>query len=174
MAIEERVSLLYLRHQSMLMEYIHALVHDPQDAEDISQEVGLTILSRSKVPDADAIFPAWARGVARNTVMHFWRTRQRARVIPDSRLVDEVDQAFEEADVDSDLLVARRNALDGCLKQVAGQSLSVLRMRYVQGLTCEKIAKVTKKTPVAVRVMLMRTRDSLARCIESQLPEGVR
>ena len=169
MPIEERVSRLYLKNQAMLMEYIRALIHNAQDSEDVLQEVGMIILSRAKAPEADEIFPAWARGVARNAILHFWRTRQRARVIPDSRLVDLVDTAFEESDDVSELMAARRNALENCLKIVQGQSLSILRMRYQRGLTCESIAKIVKKTPGAVRVMLMRTRDSLARCIELRL-----
>lgn len=169
MPIEERVSRLYLQHQSMLMEYIRALVHDPHDAEDVLQETGLIILSRAKVPEQDDVFPAWARGVARNTVLHFWRTLKRAKVIADSRLIDVFDQAFEEADPESELMTARRIALAECMKRVKGPALSVLRMRYLQGLTCERVAAVVKRTPVSVRVMLMRTRNALAECVESKL-----
>jgi RNA polymerase sigma-70 factor (ECF subfamily) len=173
MPIEERVSSLYLKHQTMLLEYILTLVHNKQDAEDILQETGLTILSRAKVPDADDVFPAWARGVARNTVMHFWRTCRRARVIADSRLLEAVDQAFEEADDESELMSARRLALAECIKQVKGSASSVLRMRYTQGFTCEKIAALIRKTPVAVRVMLRRIRALLAECIESRISREV-
>jgi RNA polymerase sigma-70 factor (ECF subfamily) len=173
MPIEERVSRLYLQHQSMLMEYIRALVHDPHDAEDVLQETGLIILSRAKVPAQDDVFPAWARGVARNTVLHFWRTRKRAKTIADSRLIDVFDQAFEEADPESELMIARRMALAECIKQVKGPALSILRMRYLQGLTCQRVAAVLRRTPVAVRVMLMRTRDALAECVEAKLAKEV-
>lgn len=173
MSVEERVSRLYLEHQDMLLEYIRAMVHNYQDAEDILQETGLIILSRATVPDNPDIFPAWARGVARNIVMHFWRARQRARVIPDSRLLEVVDQAFEEADTESDLMINRRKALAECLQLVQGSALNILRLRYLQGLTCEKVAAVVSKTTVAVRVILMRTRDSLAACIASRLTKEV-
>jgi DNA-directed RNA polymerase specialized sigma24 family protein len=42
-------------------------------------------------------------------------------------------------------------------------------MRYLQGLTCERVAAVVKRTPVSVRVMLMRTRNALAECVEAKL-----
>ncbi len=46
----ERVTRLFLKHQPMLQEYIHGLLRDAHDAEDLFQEVGVEILHKAVVP----------------------------------------------------------------------------------------------------------------------------
>ncbi len=69
----ESLSQLFLQHRFMLMSYLRALVRDPNDAEDLFQEVGLRVMHSESVPTDPSQFAAWCRGVARNLVLHYWR-----------------------------------------------------------------------------------------------------
>jgi DNA-directed RNA polymerase specialized sigma24 family protein len=93
----ERATRLFLKHQQMLQEYIHGLVRHAHDAEDLFQEVGVEIMHKATVPADPEAFGAWSRGVARNMVLHYWRT-QRRRQAASVHMLNLVDQAYEEAE----------------------------------------------------------------------------
>jgi RNA polymerase sigma-70 factor (ECF subfamily) len=165
----ESLTKAFLKHQPMLNEYVRALVRDPHDAEEVLQEVGVTILSRAEPPSAAEKFPAWARGVARNTALHLWRKKRRDRMIPDSRLLDAVDAAYEQADAVPEIWERRRRALRECLSELPKQSWNILKMKYFKGLTCTEIARSLRRNAPAVRMALVRLRHMLAECIERHL-----
>ncbi len=168
----ESLTKAFLKHQPMLNEYVRALVRDPHDAEEVLQEVGVTILSRATPPDTDEKFPAWARGVARNTALHLWRRKRRDRIVPNSRLLNAMDAAYEQADAVPEIWEKRRRALRECLSEVPKQSWGILKMKYFKGLTCAEIARSVKRKAPAVRMALVRLRHLLAECIERHLVEA--
>jgi RNA polymerase sigma-70 factor (ECF subfamily) len=175
MSASEAVSRVFLRHQFMLMDYVRGLVRDPHDADDLFQEVGVKILAKSSVPQGDAAFAAWARGVARNTVLHHWRAKRRRRVIPSSRLLDVVDRAYQEADAGADEMTDRRRVLEDCIRGVPEKTRKILKMRYCEGLKSATIAERLRSTATAVRMTISRVRRELFGCVEKRLAgEGQR
>jgi RNA polymerase sigma-70 factor (ECF subfamily) len=155
----------------MLMSYIHALVRNANDAEDLFQEVGVVILGKSDVPLESRQFAAWCRGIARNLVLHYWRTKRRAKVLPSSRLLDALDVAYDEADAspDDEHFAGRWHLLAECLAQLPQRAREVLRMRYVLGYQSPQIGRRVKRSAEAVRQMLFRIRARLLECVEARM-----
>jgi RNA polymerase sigma-70 factor (ECF subfamily) len=170
MSAKEAVSRQFLKHQFMLMDYVRGLVRDPNDADDLFQEVGVKILAKAEVPEGDA-FAAWARGVARNTVLHHWRTKRRRRAVPSSRLLDVIEHAYEEADAEAEDWTDRRQALDECMKHVPEKTRQILRLRYSEGLNSKLIAEKLRRTATAVRMIISRVRRQLTNCVQGRLAE---
>src|ERR687886_687901 len=71
----------YLRRdQSRLYGYIHSLVRDLNDADDLFQQTALILWKKFGEFDRRLSFFAWACGVARLEVANFLRGRSRQRL----------------------------------------------------------------------------------------------
>jgi RNA polymerase sigma-70 factor (ECF subfamily) len=162
---------LYVRHQGTLRAYILAMVRNGADADDLLQEVAVQILT-ARDPERDpARFGAWSRGVARNVVLHHFRSRQRARERPSERYLALVERAYAEADADQDRWAARQRALAGCLERLGERERELLTLRYLEGVDSEALAAETRRSPSGVRMALLRLRERLLRCVESRLAD---
>jgi RNA polymerase sigma-70 factor (ECF subfamily) len=163
------VSGLFLQQRDMLLSYIHALVRDPDAAEDLFQQVVICILEREELPCPPEAFPAWCRGVARNLILHHWRDRRRRRAVPSGLLIDAVDLAFREVDEQADFYQLRSAALAECLKWVPARQRQLLTLRYTEDLTSQEIGQRLRRTAGAVRKEIARLRSQLRECIEAHL-----
>jgi RNA polymerase sigma factor (sigma-70 family) len=59
--------------------------------------------------------------------------------------------------------------LDVCLTKLAPKARKMVRLRYYDSLDSREIAHVLDKSEVAIRVGLLRIREQLRKCIESQI-----
>src|SRR5436309_11942438 len=75
------------RHQSQLFGYIHSLVRDLNDADDLFQQTTVILWNKFAEFDRHRSFVAWACGVARLEVASFLRARSRQRLY----FTDELD-----------------------------------------------------------------------------------
>ncbi|QDU92480.1 RNA polymerase sigma factor [Lignipirellula cremea] len=157
----------------MLLSFIHALVRDRNDAEDLFQEVGVLVLKKgAEAPQDSHRFAGWCRGIARNLVLHHWRSKQRNKLVANERLLHVLERAYEEASLEDGLPQQRSVALPDCLNELADHSRHVIQMRYFQGLTSEQIGQQLDRSAAAVRKLLSRIRAQLEQCIERRLAHG--
>jgi len=156
----------------MLMSFTFGLIRDWHDSEDIVQEVSLVAASRESVPMDDEGFSRWSRRVAKNKILHYWRSQRRSRELTvEEEFLELADQAYEEGAEPSELAVARRRALKTCLETLNAQTRTALVRRYCRGEDSETIGRQMKRSAAAVRMMLMRARDALRECIERHIAE---
>lgn len=163
----ERVLRLYLRHQTMVRDFVLGLVRNPHDAEDIHQEVSVAILKTKPLDISKEDFPRWCRGIARNKVLHYWRGKKRSRIQPNSDLMDAIEEAFEcsASEVyEEDIL--RRQALSACYRKLSDTERDIISRRYEQGHTSGAIAEALQLAAQTVRKRLMQIRNALRLCIE--------
>jgi RNA polymerase sigma-70 factor (ECF subfamily) len=146
--------------------FIATLVPRAAEAEDLLQNVAEVLLRKAAEYDGERSFTAWAIGVARYEVLGARRRHERSLLTFDSDMVDRIAQASEEL---ADDLALRREALLACLERVGGRSREALRLRYAEGRAAPEIAEALRMRAVAVRVMLMRTRAALEKCIAARL-----
>lgn len=168
MSVSASVTKWFLQHQYMLMDYVHGLVRNAADAEDIFQEVSVRILAQPKLPVPEGDFPAWCRGVARNLVLHYWRDRRRER---DVSILEAADLAYREADAEAREWEFRRLALADCLKTLPPASRGMLDQHYLRGWTSAEIGRRQKRTATSVRMWLSRVRRQLLDCIDGRLAD---
>ncbi len=167
--VPEPRSLLFIKHKRMLKAFIRSLIHHPNDVEDILQEVGVCILTgRDEMVDPIS-FPPWARGVARNLVLHHRRKWRRSQEMLSTRSIDLIEAAYARADIEDDTWKQRRLALELCIERIEPEDRHLLTLRYSGALTSDAIAGQQGRTPVAIRVALLRLRRALLRCVERRL-----
>jgi RNA polymerase sigma-70 factor (ECF subfamily) len=163
----ELSSNLFLQYQPTLTRFIYSLVRDVHDAKDLSQEVAVYVLAHfADGPTDPSAFHAWCRSIAKNRVMHYWRSRQRIRDVPDEEILDLVDTAYLEADERAGVGAATRDLIN-CLERLSGPMREMLRLRYVEGLTSDAIGARLNRAAAGVRVTIMRARKLLEKCLDS-------
>jgi RNA polymerase sigma-70 factor (ECF subfamily) len=91
------------------------------------------------VPTDPAQFAAWCRGVARNLVLHHWRSKRRNRVEMSERLLDALELAYRHVDTSPDLESQRAAALGECLGQLPPRTRELVRRRYFENQSSAEI-----------------------------------
>jgi RNA polymerase sigma-70 factor, ECF subfamily len=143
---------LYVRYADDVYGYVKSIVRDPHEAEDITQDVFVKLLSAIKRYEQRAVpFGAWLLRVARNAALDHLRSR---RQIPCEE-VRVSDPAYEL--VGSDRLHSLRIALD----RLPEEQREVMILRHVAGLTPGEIAGVLDRTESSVHGLHHRARGAV-------------
>ncbi len=127
------------------------------DAEDVCQEVFLTLARKNPDFEAEENRRAWLIRVTVNRAASLWRTPWKKRVV----LGDE--SARHRADVRQD------EALADALAALSGDDRALIQLHYFEGFKTEEIAAMLGRKPATVRTQLMRARSRL----KTQLTEEV-
>lgn len=146
--------------------FVHSLVPDFHTAQDILQDVSVTLFRKFAEYDPSRPFVAWAIGMAKYRILAEKRDAARSPISVHSDLVESLGQVAEEMQPELD---QARSVLRNCLEGLPERSMQVLRLRYVELLKPGAIAKQEGIKPGALRTMLFRIRRLLERCIETQL-----
>jgi RNA polymerase sigma-70 factor (ECF subfamily) len=134
------------------------MVSSREDAADLLQDVGMVILEHQDPPVDAERFVSWCFGIARNVVLHHWRTgRRRDEIfteVPAGHQRDVIAVPFERVIADRERLLASLDDLDE-------PSRKLLFLWFVDGKTSREIARELAQSPAAVRMRIMRVRKML-------------
>lgn len=161
----------YLRllnqHDRWLATYVYSLVSRPADAEDILQEVKVTMWKHFASFEAGTNFRAWARKIATNQILNYRRSEQRR---PNSTLDDEfIEAVAAEIDRRADTLDRKADALRLCVRKLPEPHRKIVVWRYYEDCGVEEIAQKSQRTVEAVYRLLSRIRGVLNDCVNRQL-----
>jgi RNA polymerase sigma-70 factor, ECF subfamily len=162
----------FLAERHRLMGYILSAVRDPHTAEDIFQEVWVRLSAEIQREGEVSQQTAWCRGVARNLLLHHWRTEQRSK----ADLFGDLDDVLLELDTalaEDSLHVAEANdrhiALAECLVRLPAPAQELLKLRYEFGFSIDEISTRVSKSVAAITKTLSRLRELLCQCVERRL-----
>jgi RNA polymerase sigma-70 factor, ECF subfamily len=163
----QEVQKLFLSHADVLRGFIRALVPRQEVAEDIFQELFLTLTAKASDFQLGTQFLAWARTIARLKVLEQYRNLKRTVPLLSPEVINVLSDAAPELDP---LVMPRYEALQNCLKQVAPRARELVTLRYADPpLTPQQIARRLSWSANAVRVALARARKFLLECVERRL-----
>lgn len=150
------------RYEGSLLRFLRPRAPNASDAEEAVQEVFLRAWSKLDRYDPSYRFSTWLFTVAR----HLSISRSRARRAPPA----EHDVALLACERDPSEAASKRELAED-LWGLADRVLTpdqrqALWLRYAEDLSAEEIGQVMKKRAVAVRVLLFRAREGLARHLE--------
>jgi len=164
-----QVQQLFVRHQQAVLGYLLSIEPNLADAQDILQEVFLTVSRKARTWTAETDFLAWVSTVARYEALHFQRTRARRA----GRLDEDVIELLHATEVmDGSEWQDRVEALRRCLNRLAPRARDLIWRRYHGAQMPQEIAAGVGWTVNAVRVALTRARRMLRECMERQLNIG--
>jgi len=142
------------------------ILGEPSEAEDVLQEVFLTVWRKAADFDPDRASPmTWLIAITRN------RAIDRLRATRQSRRMEPIDSASEVADsaagADSALESAQDHSrLHGCLEGLETHERSALRGAFFDGNTYEDLAARMKVPLGTMKSWIRRAMIKLKNCLE--------
>lgn len=161
------VQKLFVQHIPAIKFFALSLLPNANEAEDVVQEVFLTVTAKANDFEKGTNFKAWALAITRFKVLEIFRRQKRER----ERLSDEVIEALvaEAEEPDPAKEAVRMKALARCIEKLAPKPKLMIELLYKEGLKPASIADKIGWEANAVYVTLSRARSSLRTCIERQL-----
>ena len=150
--------------QTRLYGYIHSLVRDSDDADDIFQQTSLVLWRQFEQFDRNREFFAWACGVARFEVSNFLRSRSRKKLYFSddlNLLLIDAHAQFSTDEVD-----ARKSALSECVQKLRPRDRELLEACYADAARVQTVAEARGRIPQSVHNSLRRIRMALFECIQ--------
>jgi RNA polymerase sigma-70 factor (ECF subfamily) len=135
-----------------VFRYVLARTLDPHLADDVTQEVTVTMVqSLHRHVDEGRPFAAWVFGIAANKVSESRRSSARRRESATDSLPEQ--QADSRLEPEQALLRLENSVrVAKLLDALPAQQAEILRLRIAAGLTAEETADVVGMSPGAVRV----------------------
>ena len=157
----------YMRqHQSQLYGYLHSLVRDLNDADDLLQQTTVILWNKFDEFDRQRSFIAWACGVGRLEVANFLRARGRHRLYFSDEfnlMLVEAQEDFTPAEFDE-----QRAALSRCMQKLRERDRQLVNQCYGDpGVNV--VAQRQRRSPQSVHNSLRRIRRGLYECIRRTL-----
>jgi RNA polymerase sigma-70 factor (ECF subfamily) len=157
------------RHQARLYGYIHSLVRDLDDADDLFQQTTVVLWKKFDDFDRARSFFSWSCGVARLEVANFLRSRSRQRLY----FSDELNLLLVEAqeELAHDETEERREALARCVERLRQRDRDLLRECYADTGGVNAAASRQGRSSQSVHNSLRRIRRALFECIRRTLDQ---
>jgi RNA polymerase sigma-70 factor (ECF subfamily) len=163
----------FLRQNQMrLYGYIHSLVRDLNDADDLFQQTTLILWKKFGDFDRQRSFFSWACGVARLEVANFLRARGRQRLYFSDNLNLLLIEA--QAEMDDEELADRRDALARCVEKLRQRDRELLTECYGNSSGVPEAADWRGRSPQSVYNSLRRIRRALFECVARALAQESR
>jgi len=161
----------FVQHRDMLYGYVFALTRDHDLAEDLLQDVGVSILTEATRGAGPDHFIPWARGLARHRVADHYRrlASRRQHETPFEEFADAVDLAFAEDARTPEDNHQQLKFLRECLDELTARVRAMIDLRYHGRQSLDQIAAALSWTPASIKVALSRARRTLADCVGRKL-----
>ena len=138
---------------------------DRATADDLTAQVFLNALKSADSFRADGSYRSWLFRIARNTLTNWFAEKARLQ-IPVETIPDEPDP--EDAPTVIALAREERDLIWDTVEDLPEAQREVVRLRYWKDLTIEEIARVTGRTSGSIRVLLHRSKRSLAKRLNAK------
>jgi RNA polymerase sigma-70 factor (ECF subfamily) len=169
----EAFALVVRRHHAAVRWCLARYVRDPSTVDDLAQEVFLN--AHQQLPDyrGTGSLRSWLLGITRNIAKQHLRTESRRRARETGPLAVQLAQwrldrleteQLEGEDQEQVFAVLRE-----CIDRLPPESRWTVEEHYFRRQTLESIADRRGRSGGAVRMMLLRIRTALSKCIEGKL-----
>ena len=152
--------------QPVVSAYVHAIVLDRAERDDVLQDVALAVLESYPAYDRSRPFLPWAMGIARHAIGDSLRRRRRRPVSIAPEAVEALAGAF--ADVGQQERAALAHLAD-CVAKLEGRAREACDLRYRLDLKPARIAELMGLQPNTASKLLQRVREELRACVEQRV-----
>jgi RNA polymerase sigma-70 factor (ECF subfamily) len=160
-------------HHAGIRSFLRRFLHGCEATDDLAQEVFLAAYRQLDEYRGPAPFRSWLMGIARNRAMMYMRSEARRRRREEHAVEVAVIQWQAQRLEDSASLQEEHDdtlaALRSCIDELPPASKFVVDQYYFGDESTESIARALNKKSGAVRMMLMRVRRALGKCIAAKL-----
>ncbi|MCI0486045.1 MAG: RNA polymerase sigma factor SigZ [Blastocatellia bacterium] len=147
-----------------LRAYIYKRVTNPEDADDILQEVFFRVHKRIDTLRDEERLPAWIYRITKNALIDHYRTRRHFAGIPETF---DLEESPVEIDVEAKLAEKMPIMVMGCLPEKYGQALLLADL---EGMTQRELAEQLGLSLSGAKSRVQRARrllrDALMKCCQ--------
>ncbi len=158
---------LFSSHQVQIYAYVRAILRHREDADDLFQEISITLWEKFDAFEPGTNFIAWACQIARFHIANFVRRKSRSRVYFSDVL--QLQLAEVQSQQDSKERTARREALRECVKKLRPADQELITQRYANLLSVSELAERIGRPARGIHNSLARIRQALLECINRTL-----
>lgn len=149
---------LVFRYGARLRHFLRHKIQTDQDIEDLVQEIFLKAFRNIARFDPEKKFSTWLYTIAvRQTISHYRTKRPWASLMPKNPTLDPQEAMIQKE---------QSQNLWRQAKTLQPKEFEALWLRYAEDMSVKDIARVMKKKPITVRVLLHRARLNLAKKIQ--------
>lgn len=158
---------LLARHEAQIMGLLWSISPSGDVAEDLFQQTVLTMWQKADQYEPGTNFAAWACSIAKLKALEHARSRK--RLLFDNDVVAQL--ADEHGSDDTEVLLARRRALVGCLDRLRDEDRQLVEKCYQGDRKIRKVAEDDGRSTRSVYKTLARIRKALFRCVQAKLQQ---
>jgi RNA polymerase sigma-70 factor (ECF subfamily) len=159
------VQQLFVRHEGELKVFVLAFHPVGSEADEVMQEVFLTIARKAGEFTEGSSFVAWARQIAKYKILEEIRRKNSAPRGLSEDVIEALTWTAPEELYTEDQVAA----VQACICKLAPSARSMIEMRYRDELQPEEIARRTSWTVAAVNSALTKARAALRACVSRHL-----
>ena len=157
------------RYQGDVRMIVSRWIQCPATADDLAQDVFVAAYQSLSSFDYRGSMRAWLIGIAKNKVKLSLRAQARRRNHELSLFQCQIQQ-WKAQELEREMLeeTSEQGSLRTCMEKLAPESRRLIEQHYFDGKPLESIARESNRTSGSLRMMLMRIRKALAKCIRGQ------
>ena len=154
------------QHDRRLAAYVHSLVPNWSEADDVIQETSIRLWEQFDRFDRNADFGAWACTIAKYMVLTSRQKSRNAHQYFRDEVLDLMGTTISTVD---DEVSERHEALQLCVEKLPAKGRDLLTAYYASEMSPAEVAASSGRTTGAVYTSLSRIRRQLQECIERHL-----
>lgn len=164
--------LLYDRYAGMVYSKAITMLHEADEAEDVTQEIFTKVFLSLGKFEGQSKFSTWVYSIAYNFCVDRIRKRKRDRTL----MAEEIDDLPDLAEVpDNTLMQMQLSELRYVLGELTPDERTLLLLKYKDGVKISAIAELLDKTESAVKMRLKRTKAKAQKIHARKFaPAGIR
>ena len=155
----------YRENHGIVHGYLRARLLNRTDADDLCQEVFLRAYRNLGRYDTTASIRPWLLGIGRNVLREHVRRVRKRKEVTWTELCLELEETVEAEGLYEDVL----SLLPLCTVRLGESAQQAIAWHYMGGEKLQEIAERLDKTLGAVKVLMVRARQALRRCIRSYI-----
>jgi RNA polymerase sigma-70 factor, ECF subfamily len=154
---------LWVKHSPRIFAYIHTLLPNWADAEEVLQDTGVVLWEKFHQFDRETDFGRWACGVA-----YFEVLKHRKRTAVSKRRFSEAFLTLlaKQTDAVADAVSPLQEGMGQCVEKLPLEDRQLLTLRYASGATTNVVADQVGRSPDGVRKSLRRIHRILFECVQ--------
>lgn len=152
---------LFVRYYSRLCYYVYRLLMDKEDAEDVVQDLFLTLWNNRRKIEIEGNVSGYLYKMAKNLALNHIRTKANYRSLLENQ--EDTLSYYEEDSLESEEF---RIILYDCINRLPGRCKEVLLLHRVKGLKQKEIADQLSISIKTIKNQIWSSLQRLKKCLE--------
>jgi RNA polymerase sigma-70 factor (ECF subfamily) len=147
---------IYKRYVGKVYQKCLAMTQDPEVAKDFTQDIFIKVFVKLNTFENRSAFSTWLYAISHNYCIDYLRATKRTE-----SLTEAIATEISEQDQTETPAASQWQALSLFMKNLPDEEVTMLRMKYEEGLSVKLISKFYNLSESSVKMRLKRSRDKL-------------